>query len=149
MIACSRSKTHMLSWVGLAKTPQPFNSRQSCQAVLPLVLFFSSTTMAFNKPRPRTHSTNGEFRAWIPERKTSPNLMARSANFSSMRTSRAVIATAHPSGLLIHDSSPSEIKDMTKLTRHKYYHARQAWYTTWRRGQPGQQRQGTLRTISL
>jgi len=149
MITCLRSKTHMLLWVGLAKTPQLFNNKQSCQAVLPLVLFFSSMTTAFNKPRPRTHSTNGEFRALIPERKTSPNLMARSANFSSMRTSRAVIATAHPSGLLINNFSPRENQVMTKLTRHKYYHARQAWYTTWRRGQPRQQRQDTLRIISL
>lgn len=99
----------MLLWVGLARTPWLFNNKQSCHAVLPLTLFFSSMTTAFNKPRPRTHSTNGEFKARIPERKTSPNLMARSANFSSTRTSRAVIATAHPSGLLERLQSKREL----------------------------------------
>lgn len=92
--------THMLTCVGLASTPLLFSSKQSCQAVRPRVLLLSSITMAFNSPRPRTAFTRGELIAVTAVRNFSPRSYARSASFSSTRTSRAVIATAHPNGLL-------------------------------------------------
>ena len=90
----------MLTCVGFAKTPRLFNSKQNCHAVLPLTLFFSLMTTAFNNPLPRTSATSGLLNARIDERKYSPSLKERSARRSSTRTERAVRATAQPSGLL-------------------------------------------------
>jgi hypothetical protein len=99
---CKQSKkdTDILTCVGFAKTPLLFNSKQNCHAVLPLRLFFSLITTAFNNPLPRTSPTSGLFNALMDERKYSPSLKERSARRSSTRTERAVRATAQPSGLL-------------------------------------------------
>jgi len=93
-------RSYMLTWVGFASTPLLFNRRQNCQAVLPRLLFDSSITTAFNNPRPLTSLTSGELNARIPERNFSPRTSARSDRRSSIRMSRAVVAMAHPNGLL-------------------------------------------------
>jgi hypothetical protein len=93
-------RSYTLTWVGFASTPLSFNKRQSCLAVLPRVLFDSSTTTAFNKPRPLTSLTSGEFNARTSERNFSPRTSARSDNCSSRRTSSAVVATAHANEFL-------------------------------------------------
>ena len=93
-------KPHVFIWVGFASTPLVFNKRQNCQAVRPLVLLDSSITTAFNNPSPLTSLTSGELNARIPERNFSPRSSARSDRRSSKRMSRAVVARAHPSGLL-------------------------------------------------
>ena len=96
----AKKDTNILTCVGFAKTPRLFNSKQNCHAVLPLTLFFSLITTAFNNPLPRTSATSGLLNARIDERKYSPSLKERSARRSSTRTERAVRATAQPSGLL-------------------------------------------------
>ena len=96
----AKKDTNILTCVGFAKTPRLFNSKQNCHAVLPLTLFFSLMTTAFNNPLPRTSVTSGLLNARIDERKYSPSLKERSARRSSTRTERAVRATAQPSGLL-------------------------------------------------
>ena len=74
--------------------------------VVNIVLFAGSEarqmimTMAFKSPRPRTSLTSGELIARMAERNFSPRMFARSARFSSVRTERAVMATAQPSGFL-------------------------------------------------
>ena len=92
--------TNILTCVGFAKTPLLFKSKQNCHAVLPLRLFVSSITTAFNNPLPRTSATSGLLNPRTVERKYSPSLKERSARRSSTRTERAVTATAQPRGLL-------------------------------------------------
>lgn len=96
------SITYMFTCVGLANTPRLFRSKQNCHAVRPRLLFSSSITIAFKSPRPLTSFTNGELMARTDERNCSPRTCARSAKFSSNNTLRAVIATAHPRGLLFY-----------------------------------------------
>ena len=93
-------KTNILMCVGFAKTPLLFKSKQNCQAVLPLRLFASSITTAFNNPLPRTSATSGLLSLRMAERKYSPSLNERSARRSSTRTESAVMDTAQPRGLL-------------------------------------------------
>lgn len=93
-------RPHILTWVGFESTPMLFKMRQSCQAVLPRLLFDSSMTTAFSNPRPLTSLTRGEFNARIPRRNFSPRSSARSDKRSSIRMSSAVVATAHPKGFL-------------------------------------------------
>ena len=92
--------TDILTCVGFAKTPLLFKSKQNCHAVLPLRLFASLITTAFNNPLPRTSATSGLLNARMLERKYSPSLNERSARRSSTRTESAVRATAQPRGLL-------------------------------------------------
>ena len=121
-----KGDTNILTCVGFAKTPLLFNSKQNCHAVLPLTLFFSLMTTAFNNPLPRTSATSGLLNARIDERKYSPNLIERSARRSSTRTERAVRATAQPSGLLRDPirSLANGVKKLIKRTLRRYSHAR-------------------------
>ena len=96
----SKSKAYMFTWVGLANTLRLLSSKQNCHAVRPRELALSSMTMALNNPRPRTSLTSGERSERMPLRNCSPSRSARSARFSSISTSSAVIATAQASGFL-------------------------------------------------
>lgn len=100
-------KTHMLTWVGLANKPLLFINKHNCQAVLPFLDWLSSITTPLNRPRPRIILINGDLRSASPALKISPRRWDRSARFSRSSTSRAVIATAHPRGLLSYQLGPA------------------------------------------
>lgn len=95
------SDAYILTCVGLANSPLLFINKHNCQAVLPFFDFVSSITTPLNSPLPLMIFMNGEFSFFNSDLKISPRRCDLSARSSRMRTSRAVMATAHPRGFLI------------------------------------------------
>lgn len=99
----SRGRAHMLTWVGLAKTPLLFMTSVKSHADRPLALLLWSITIAFNNPLPRTSEIQPPFgptdcNARRPARIFSPRRAARADRSSLTMTSSAALATAHASG---------------------------------------------------
>ena len=81
--------------VGLASTPFSAIFTHTSHASFP---FLGLIIMAFNNPFPRTNSIILESIARIASLNIFPSFSARSANFSSLTTSNAAIATLAASG---------------------------------------------------
>jgi hypothetical protein len=81
--------------------PLDFIRRHNCHAVRPFLDTDSSMTTPLNSPRPRMILMKGLLRSLRPCRKISPSRCERLTRSSLTRTSRAVMATAHPRGFLI------------------------------------------------